>query len=415
MALRNSMTNFHPKTPVHRTFPVRYGKMQFLHFSIFNGLWSLKMPTHPCAGLGYGRKLTERFVIILIACLTLTACSSFGTDRVVPDRFDYNQAIGQSSNEQMLLNLIRLRYRDVPVFLSVSSVLSQYVYLGTASVGGSTGSVTGVSTALVSGGLGISYMDRPTITYSPLSGEDFAEQLLKPIPSESIFSLTQSGWPAEQLMMMSFERLNHLKNIAFSPVLARKEIRQMEKFELAVKLIVELGKHNAIESYHGKGKDAKNRYLAFEEDPDPETRELIGRFKKVLRLNPDISVFRITDRQINRKPDEVTIKLRSILTMMGFLAHGVEVPEAHMQEKFVEQNAEAANIENNDFFIPLNIHSSEEKPDDAFVAVEYQNHWFYIERSDHISKQAFGMLTYLYMLQAPQAPGGMPLITIPAG
>jgi len=344
---------------------------------------------------------------MLIACLILTGCSSFGTDRVVPDRFDYNQAIGQSSNEQMLLNLVRLRYRDVPVFLSVSSVLSQYVYLGAANVGGSTD--------LVSGGLGVTYIDRPTITYSPLSGEDFAQQLLAPIPSESIFSLTQSGWPAEQLMMMSFERLNHLKNIAFSPVLTREQIRQMEKFELALKLIVELGKHNAIESYYGKGKDAKNRYLGFEENPDPETRELINRFKKVLHLNPDISVFRITDRQINRKPDEVTIKLRSLLTMMGFLAHGVEVPEVHMQKKFVEQNTEAANIEHDDFFFPLNIHSSEEKPDDAFVAVEYQDHWFYIERSDHISKQAFGLLTYLYMLQAPQTPGGMPLITIPAG
>jgi hypothetical protein len=142
-------------------FPDRYGKMQFPHLSIFNGGSSLKMPTHPCVGLGYGRKLTTRFVVMLIACLILTACSSFGTDRVVPDRFDYNQAIGQSSNEQMLLNLVRLRYRDVPVFLSVSSVLSQYVYLGTANVGGSTD--------LVSGGLGITYIDRPTVTYSPMS------------------------------------------------------------------------------------------------------------------------------------------------------------------------------------------------------------------------------------------------------
>ena len=101
--------------------------------------------------------------------------------------------------------------------------------------------------------------------------------------------------------------------------------------------------------------------------------------------------------------------------MMGFLAHGVEIPTAHMQDKYVEQNTEATHIENNDTFIPLNIHSSEDKPEYAFVAIEYQDYWFYIEHSDHISKQAFGLLTYLYMLQAPQAPGGMPLITIPAG
>ena len=356
----------------------------------------------------YVRKQATRFLATLIASLILTACSSFGTDRVVPDRFDYNQAIGQSANQQMLLNLVRLRYRDVPVFLSISSVLSQYVYLGSANVAGATDSS-------VSGGLGITYIDRPTITYSPLSGEEFAQQLLTPIPSASIFSLAQSGWPAGQLMMMSFERLNHLNNTAFGPVLSHEQIKQMKKFELAIKLIVELGKHNGFDSYRGEGQDAKNRYLVFEQNPSPETQKLIDQFKKVLQLDANISVFRITERQINRKPDEITIKLRSLLTLMGFLSHGIEVPAIHKQEKFVEHNIETANIENNDFFVPLHISSSAEEPDNAFVAIEYQGYWFYIKHSDHISKQAFGLLTYLYMLQAPQAPGGVPLITIPAG
>lgn len=342
-----------------------------------------------------------------IISLTLTACSSLGTDRVVPDRFDYNQSIGQSANQQMLLNLVRLRYRDVPVFLSVSSILSQYVYLGSANVSGSAGTA--------SGGLGVTYIDRPTITYSPLSGEEFAQQLLTPIPSASIFSLAQSGWPAGQLMMMSFERLNHLNNTAFGPVLSHEQVKQMQKFELAVKLIVKLGKHNGFDSYRGDGKDANNRYLVFETHPDVETQKLISQFKELLQLEPELSVFRITDRQINRKADEITIKLRSLLTLMGFLSHGVEVPNEHMQEKFVEHNATVTKIENNDLFVPLNIHHSAEKPENAFVAIEYQDYWFYIDHSDHISKQAFGLLTYLYMLQAPQAPGGLPLITIPAG
>ena len=390
MILKKHMTISHPKMTIDRGILIR------------NSL--RKYPFHTL----YLRKLATRFLATVIATLTLTACSSFGTDRMAPDRFDYNQAIGQSSNQQMLLNLVRLRYRDVPVFLSVSSVLSQYVYLGRANLAAATGSS-------VSGGLGVSYIDRPTISYSPLSGEEFAQQLLTPIPSASIFSLAQSGWPAGQLMMMSFERLNHLNNIAFGPVLSQEQVKQMKKFELAIKLIVELGKHNGFDSYRGEGKDAKNRYLVFEAHPTPETQKLIDQFKKVLRLDADTSVFRITDRQINRKPDEITIKLRSLLTLMGFLSHGVEVPAIHMQDKFVEHSAEVVNIENNDFFVPLHISSSEEEPDNAFVAIEYQDYWFYIEHSDHISKQAFGLLTYLYMLQAPQTPGGMPLITIPAG
>ena len=353
------------------------------------------------------QKLTLRFLLTLFCIQLLTACSSLGTDRIVPDRFDYNQAIGQSANQQMLLNLVRLRYRDVPVFLSVSSVLSQYVYLGSANVSGADG--------IASGGVGVTYIDRPTISYSPLSGEDFAKQLLTPIPSASIFSLAQSGWPAAQLMMMSFERLNHLNNITFNPVLSDAQIIHMQKFELAIKLIVKLGKHNGFDSYRGDGKNAKSRNLVFNETPDPETQELITQFKMVLQLDPDISVFRITDRQVNRKPDEITIKLRSLLTLMGFLSHGVEVPVEHMQDKFAEQNPAVTKIASNDLFVPLNIHSSADKPDNAFVAIEYQDYWFYIDHTDHISKQAFGLLTYLYMLQAPQAPSSVPLITIPAG
>ena len=355
----------------------------------------------------YLRKPALRFLAILFTTLTLTACSSLGTDRVVPDRFDYNQSIGQSANQQMLLNLVRLRYRDVPVFLSVTSVLSQYVYLGSANVSG-TGSIA-------SGGLGVTYIDRPTITYSPLSGEEFAQQLLTPIPSASIFSLAQSGWPAGQLMMMSFERMNHLSNTAFGPVLSQEQIKQMQEFELAVNLIVQLGKHNGFDSYRGDGKNKKNRYLVFEANPSPETQQLITQFKELLQLDPNISVFRITDRLINRKADEITIKLRSLLTLMGFLSHGVEVPNEHMQDKFVEHNAAVTQIANNDLFVPLNVHSSADKPDNAFVAIEYQDYWFYIDHADHISKQAFGLLTYLYMLQAPQAPHNVPLITIPAG
>jgi hypothetical protein len=38
---------------------------------------------------------------------------------VPPDRFDYNEALARSSKEQLLINLVRLRYDDVPVFLAV--------------------------------------------------------------------------------------------------------------------------------------------------------------------------------------------------------------------------------------------------------------------------------------------------------
>jgi hypothetical protein len=36
-----------------------------------------------------------------------------------------NSAFQQTNDEQLLLNLVRLRYRDTPAFLEVSSISSQ--------------------------------------------------------------------------------------------------------------------------------------------------------------------------------------------------------------------------------------------------------------------------------------------------
>ncbi len=350
-----------------------------------------------------------RLTQVLIIGLILSSCSSFGPDRVTPDRFNYNQAIGQSANEQMLLNLVRLRYRDVPVFLEVSSVLSQYVFLGNVNVSGSGGSAD----SIVGGGAGVTYIDRPTITYNPLTGEEFAHQMLTPISSETIFSLAQSGWPAKQLMMMSFDRLNHLENTSFGRPLAEDQVRDLEIFQRTIELIVKLAKRHGLESQEGKGRESGERYLIFNQNPDHETRLLIEELKEILSLHPQHFTFRITDRLIQRQPDEITIRVRSLLTMMGFLSHGVDVPNDHMKEAIVENDTDYEDLQ--DDLVPLKIHSSEEKPENAFVAVEYQDYWFYIEHSDHASKQSFGLLTYLFLLQAPQPPAGAPLITIPAG
>lgn len=352
-----------------------------------------------------------RFSQVLILCLTIAACSSFGPERVTPDRFNYNQAIGQSANEQMLLNLVRLRYRDVPVFLEVSSVLSQYVFLGNLNVSGSGGS----GDALVGGGAGATYIDRPTVTYTPLTGEEFATQLLKPIPTEAIFSLAQSGWPAKELMLMSFDRLNHLENTSFGRPLTEDQIKSLEIFQRTIDLIVKLAKRHGLESQEGNDGESDGRYLVFNPDPDPETQLLIEELKQILSLHPKHFSFLITDRLIQREPDEITIRVRSLLTMMGFLSNGVDVPDEHREEAIVENDTNDEDQDKQDALVPLKIHSAKEKPENAFVAVEYQDYWFYIDHSDHTSKQAFGLLTYLFVLQAPQPPATAPLITVPAG
>ena len=94
--------------------------------------------------------------------------------RIPVDRFDYNQAISQSASEQMLLNLVRLRYRDVPTFLAVSAVLTQYTYTSAVGVSGRSGIELAEPSWSVGGSANLRYIEWPTITYSPLNGREFS-------------------------------------------------------------------------------------------------------------------------------------------------------------------------------------------------------------------------------------------------
>ena len=57
---------------------------------------------------------------------------------VARNRFDYTTAVADSWKRQMLLNLVKIRYGDTPVFLDVASIISQYELEGTFSAVGTS-------------------------------------------------------------------------------------------------------------------------------------------------------------------------------------------------------------------------------------------------------------------------------------
>ena len=64
------------------------------------------------------------FLGALALCLGM-GCSSFGPRALQATHPQYNHAISRSLDEQFLLNLVRLKYRDNPFFLEVSSITTQ--------------------------------------------------------------------------------------------------------------------------------------------------------------------------------------------------------------------------------------------------------------------------------------------------
>jgi hypothetical protein len=266
----------------------------------------------------------------------------------------------------------------------------------------------------VGGDASVRYIERPTITYTPLKGTEFAEQLIQPIPTDLVFSLVASGWPPEELMIMCIFRVGDIVNVPIGADLKATDADILGAFRTAMRQLIELSRSNALEMQRRDREGEEERVLVFNEDVDPHVQTLIDEFKSSVGLDPARSDFEITSKTMRLEPDEITVRLRSLLELMGFLSHGVEVPRTHIEEQRVRPPAAATDAWARTT-IPLRVQSAADPPESAFVAVQHQNHWFYITHDDHTSKQSFGLLAYLFQMQSPQQKTVGPILTVPTG
>ena len=133
------------------------------------------------------------------------------------DRFDYGDVVGESWKSQMLLNLVKIRYGDSPVFLDVGSIVAGYSFQRSISASASGNGVSAgfpAGTAFGTAGVGASgsFNDSPTITYSPLQGVKFARSLMTPIPTTALMNVIQTGFPVDQVLRLAAQSVNGLDN-----------------------------------------------------------------------------------------------------------------------------------------------------------------------------------------------------------
>ncbi len=120
----------------------------------------------------------------------------------------YNAAVKQAGDTELLLNIVRLRYVDTIDFMSTTSVSSQVSF--TVSVGGQAGAIADGDVGL--GQAELAYSSRPTFTFVPQRGQEFAAQLVRPVEVEMLTYLIAADWDLNLLLRLLARSLNNLDN-----------------------------------------------------------------------------------------------------------------------------------------------------------------------------------------------------------
>ena len=357
--------------------------------------------------------MARNVLIFALSLLFSTGCSQLGPNTVPRDRFDYNAAISQSWKEQTLLNIVKLRYADMPLFVEVASVVSGYTLEGSLNLGGTVSSDKAVQGDFFSMGTAGRFIDRPTITYAPITGSKFNESFMTPIPPRAILFLIQSGWPADIVLHICMDSINGHRSRVEGGANQRKGDPD---FYRLVDLIWEMQKSGAVGMRIIKGKDQGETTVLFfhRKGISAETTERLEEFNRILGLAPDRTETRVAYGLLPADDREIAMLTRSTLQIMINLATQIDVPKTHITDGLTLPSFVAQGTGEQSHRLIV-IKSGIEKPKHAFTAVKYEDHWFWIDNRDFKSKRIFGFLMILFSLTETGGKGGLPLVTIPAG
>jgi len=347
-------------------------------------------------------------ITVAVLLLSLGGCLQVGPSTIVHDRFKYNQAIRDSWEEQMLTNMVAIRYGESPVFLNVNSVIAQYGLETSARVvGGINTGLSGDDT--LQGNASAVWSERPTITYAPVEGKEFAENLLTPISPTEIFALIEAGWNARRSLRLLLKSINGVK--AYDPVTQQQNPRFFRILDAFRTLQEEeiLGVRR-----EASGEEIRTFLYLRNTESNPDLEDAYRVLDDDLKLSQTAQSVEVVFGPFYTDAETIAIQTNSVMDILNEIAAYITVPDVHAEEGRTYGNRRF-DISVPDRRPPLRVLSSETKPQDVLVAVQNRGYWFYIDDKDIASKEAFSFLMILMQLTAAQQESREPVVTIGSG
>ena len=372
----------------------------------------------------------------------LTGCGRLGSEGVRQGRHPLSDAIRATSNEELLLSLVKLRYGNLPGFLDVISVNTQLQWQ--AGFGGQYQiNAGGGGSGYIGPSLG--YSETPTLSYKPLTGKIFMAQMLEPIDLRTLLLLLQCGWEWEKILRLTVHSMNGLDNAYSASRLTQNTVPRFRKFSRAARLFSEIQGTGVLQFSAIRGGEFPVKrwqvdpasIMEWSEIPqmnpiglyvidneESETvRTQLNELKHMLKLDrkgEDVNHFRLEASVSYIDDQTISVVTRSLWGILFYVSHAVQVPPEHLKAGL----APAATLPDGRVFDwgemtgdLITIRSSREPPKNAEIMVPYRDYWYYIADNDIQSKATFMLVTLLGTLQAGTGTNdsGGPVLTLPVG
>jgi hypothetical protein len=335
-------------------------------------------------------------------------CAKLGPKSISAGRTAYAEAIDQTENEQLLLAVIKGRYGETSSLLAVNAVAANIRFRSEAGIEAGFGPENTRGENLLIGSL--AYEENPTITYSPVQGEQYLRQLESPIPLDLLLLTLRSSTFTNRVLTLIVNRVNNLQNPDF---LVGKSAKIDQRFQSFVDLFVEMLNAGVLELVKNPNEDIAFNILI--SGYAPKYTKEVHEFLKLIDLpipeneNKQIIIPAYYGVNINNSW-AMGISTRSTFDLIEILRASVEIPLEDTQAGLTIDYPPSGLAGRG-----LRIKSSPKKPGNSSLAVKYRDHWFYIDETDQVTKAFFTALRTLWSISIAGSikQSEAPIMTIP--
>ncbi len=403
-------------------------------------------------------------LVVCFGILALIGCG-FGPRSLVQTRLLYNEAVKTTSEEQFLLNIVRLRYTNTPSSLAISNIADQQElssefqaipFFAPGALGGYRSQ--GLPQA------SLTRASRPTLSYTPLDDQDFTQKLFSPISLNGAFYLSRTTWPISTVFRLYLENLNWVSNAETASGPTPKCAPEFAQFLEGIQALQELQDAQLVQLYLDPQeeivagpmevpsdeadlvmkavelelevrKEEKGYYLIKKSsqpmlavDAAAKLEPAWETFCRCFYIDPQARSLKITTDQLapyqntadSPSLSVLDLETRSLLQVLFFVSHGIDVPSEHVRDGRVPMtcNPDGTPFDWRQIMTGLfRVQSikSKKRPENAYVAVFYEGYWYYIDDRDRDTKATFALLIEVSRLELQSSESNAPLLTLPLG